>query len=104
MRTEKALAGRCCSLHPDAKTLALVTWHKVDPAYSGVRDVDSRQIPEGLTEEQFQRLLQMRTDGIKEEKIQREMARMQREDMEATRKCNHAATKLRTHPREAARV
>lgn len=49
-------------------------------------DHKQSEIPEGLTEEQFQRLLQMRTDGVKEEKIQREIARLRREDMEATKK------------------
>lgn len=77
--------------------LGLVAWVRHD----GVRYVGARQIPEGLTEEQFQRLLQMRTDGIKEEKIQREMARMQREDMEATKKCNPAATERSSPPSES---
>ena len=44
------------------------------------------QVPDGLTEEQFKRLLQMRTDGTKEEEIQAEMMRMRREDQEETKK------------------
>ena len=32
------------------------------------------EVPEGLTEAQFRRLLQMRTDGIKEEVIEKEMS------------------------------
>ena len=43
-----------------------------------------------MTVQAFRKMLQMRTDGVKEELIQEEMARMQREDMEATRKYAHA--------------
>ena len=43
-------------------------------------------VPEGLSAEAFKRLLQMRTDGVAEQTIEAEMARMRREEMEETRK------------------
>ena len=45
-----------------------------------------RQVPEGLTQEQFRTLVQMRTDGVEEEKVQAELWRMRREDMEQAQK------------------
>jgi len=48
-------------------------------------DHKQSEIPEGLSADMFKRLLQMRTDGDKEELIQAEMSRMKREEMENAR-------------------
>ena len=60
------------------------------------------EIPDGLTKEAFDRLLQMRTDGVAEHKIQREIARLRREDMEATRKYMTRAEVERMGERQSA--
>jgi hypothetical protein len=44
------------------------------------------KVPDGLSEEQFRKVLQMRTDGVAEELVQEELGKMQREDMLKARK------------------
>ena len=42
-------------------------------------------MPEGLSEKQFRKLIQMRTDGVKEERVQEEMAKMRRAEQAPAR-------------------
>ena len=49
-------------------------------------DTRTSKVPEGMSEEQFKRILQMRTDGENEDKVQAELWRMRREEMAAVKK------------------
>ena len=60
---------------------------EIDKMNEAMENDDAQhKIPEGLTAEQFQRVLQMRTDGEKEERVQDELQRMKREEMSEARK------------------
>jgi len=47
---------------------------------------DQSKIPDGISEKQFRKLLQMRTDGVNEERIQEEMGKMRRAEQEESKK------------------
>ena len=49
-------------------------------------EANQSKVPEGLSEKQFRKLIQMRTDGVKEERVQEEMAKMRRAEQEETKK------------------
>jgi len=50
------------------------------------KEAEQSKVPAGMTEDMYRKLLEMRTDGAPEEEVQREMAKMKREDMEETKK------------------
>ena len=49
-------------------------------------EANQSKVPEGLTEASYRKLIQMRTDGVREEKIQEEMGKMKQAEMEEARK------------------
>jgi len=50
------------------------------------KEAEQSKVPAGMTEDMYRKLLEMRTDGAPEEAVQREMAKMKREEMEETKK------------------
>ena len=61
-------------------------------------------MPEGLSEKQFRKLLQMRTDGVNEERVQEEMAKMRRAEQEETKKYMLPKEKERMRERNEALI